>query len=68
MSQEISVNPQEPLIENLKQDKYELEILNRHIKNENEILKEQVKLKNTMNDNSTLQLEILHKENMKLNK
>ena len=35
MSQEIPVNPQEPLIEILKRDNYELETLNKHIKNVN---------------------------------
>ena len=67
-NQEKTINPQEPPIETLKQDKYELEILNRHIKNENEILREQVKLKNAMNNTFTLQLGTLHKENRKLKK
>jgi len=35
MNPEPPVNPQEPLIDALKQDIYELEILNRHIKQEN---------------------------------
>ena len=33
------INPQEPLVETLKKEIYELEILNRHIKQENEALK-----------------------------
>ena len=36
-----SANPQEPLIDALKQEIYELDILNKHIKRENETLKEQ---------------------------
>ena len=61
-NQERSLSPQEPPIEALKKDNYELEILNRHIKNENEILREQVKLKNAMNNTLTLQMGTLHKE------
>ena len=67
-NQERSLSPQEPPIETLRKDNCELEILNKHIKNENEILREQVKLKNAMNDTLTLQLGTLHKENRKLKK
>ena len=68
MNQETPANPQEPLIEILKQDNYKLETLNRHIKNENEILKEQIKLKKAMHVDTTLHLGLLHKENKKLKK
>ena len=37
------VNPQEPLTSSLKQEIFELEILNKHIKKENETLREQNK-------------------------
>ena len=67
-NQDKPISPQEPPIETLKKDKYELEILNRHIKNENEILREQVKLKNSMNSYLTLQLGTIPKENRKLKK
>ena len=39
-----------------------------HIKQENEILKEQNKLDKSMHDNTTLHLGLLHKENRKLKK
>ena len=52
----------------LKRDKYELEVLNRHIKNENEILREQVKLKSDMNTTLSLQMEKLYKASEKLKK
>ena len=52
----------------LRRDKYELEVLNRHIKNENEILREQVKLKGDMNTTLSLQMKKLHKASEKLKK
>lgn len=67
-NQERSISPQEPPIETLKKDNYELEIPNKHIKNENQILREQVKLKNAMNNTIILQMGTLHKENRKLKK
>lgn len=51
---EPSVNPQEPQIDSLKQEIYELEILNRHIKKENETLQEQIKLDKAIHDNTIL--------------
>lgn len=66
--QEISLSPQEPPIETMRRDNYEFKILNRHIKNENEILREQVKLKNDMNNTLTLQMRALYKASMKLKK
>ena len=52
----------------LRRDKYELEVLNRHIKNENDILREQVKLKSDMNTSLSLQMEKLYKASEKLKK
>ena len=43
-------------------------MLNRHIKNEDEILREQVKLKSDMNTNLSLQMEKLYKASEKLKK
>ena len=54
-------SPQKSPIEVLRRDKYELEVLNRHIKNENEILREQFKLKSNMNTTLSLQMEKLYK-------
>ena len=42
--------------------------MNRHIKNENEILKYQIKLNKEKHDNTTLQLGLFHKENRKFKK
>lgn len=61
-----SVNPQEPLTNSLKQEIYELEILNRHIKKENETLREQSKLDKSIHDNTILHLELWYKKNRKL--
>ena len=62
--------PSPPLseIDVLRRDRYELEILNRHIKNENDILKEQVKLKTSMNSTLSLQMDKVEKANEKLKK
>ena len=62
--------PSPPLseIDVLRRDRYELEILNRHIKNENDILKEQVKLKTNMNSTLSLQMDKVEKANEKLKK
>lgn len=60
------INPQEPLSDSLKQEIYELEILNRHIKKENETLKEQRKLDKTIHDNTILHLGLWYKKNRKL--
>ena len=45
-----------------------MEILNNHIKNENEILREQVKLKGSMNNTLSQQMKTLYKANKKLKK
>ena len=62
MNLEQPVNPQEPLIDVFKPDIYELEISNRHIKQENETLKEQNKFDKAIHDNTTLQLGLWHKK------
>lgn len=62
------VNQQEPLTDSLKQEIYELEILDMHIKKENEILKEQTKLDKAIHDNTMLHLAIWYKKNRNLNK
>ena len=60
--------PSPPLseIDILRRDRYELELLNRHIKNENEILKDQVKLKTDMNSTLSLHIDKVEKTNEKL--
>ena len=62
--------PSPPLseIDVLRRDRYELEILNRHIKNENDIMKEQVKLKTDMNSTLSLHMDKVEKANEKLKK
>ena len=47
---------QDDLVQSLKQEVFELELLNRHIKNENETLKEQSKLEKIIHDNTMLHL------------
>lgn len=53
-------------IDVLRRDRYELEVLNRHIKTENDILREQVKLKTDMNSTLALQMDKVEKANEKL--
>jgi len=62
--------PSPPLseIDVLRRDRYELEVLNRHIKTENDIMKEQVKLKTSMNSTVSLQMDKVEKANEKLKK
>lgn len=60
------VNPQQPLTDSLKQKIYELEILNKHIKKENETLTEQSKLDKAIHDNTILHLGLWYKKNRKL--
>ena len=52
----------------MKQEVFELEVLNRHIKNENEALKEQRKLDKIIHDNTMLHLGLWQKKNRKLKK
>ena len=67
-SRDRTPSPPESAIDMLRRDKYELEVLNRHIKNENEILREQVKLKGDMNTTLSLQMKKLYKASERLNK
>ena len=60
------INAQEPLIDTLKQEIYELEILNRRIKKENEALKEQSKLDKAIHDYTILHLGLWYNKNRKL--
>jgi len=59
---------QETLIQSLKQEIFELEVLNRHIKRENETLKEQSILDKIIHDNTMLHLGLWQKKNRKLKK
>lgn len=59
---------QEILIQSLKQEVFELEVLNRHIKRENETLKEHNRLDKIIHDNTMLHLGLWHKKNRKLKK
>ena len=54
---------QEAQIQSLKREVFELEVLNRHIKRENETLKEQGKLDKIIHDNTMLHLGLWKKEN-----
>ena len=66
MNLEPPINPQEPLVDTLKQEIYELEILNRHIKQENEALKQHNQLEKVISDNTILNLGRWYKNNRKL--
>ena len=59
---------QETLIHSLKQEIYELEVLNKHIQRENETLKEKNKLDKVIHDNTMIHLRLWHKKNRKLKK
>ena len=59
---------QEALVQSLKQEVFELEVLNRHIKQENEALKEQSRLDKIIHDNTMLHLGLWQKKNRKLKK
>jgi len=59
---------QEALIQSLKQEVFELEVLNRHIKRENATLKEQSRLDKIIHDNTMLHLGLWQKKNRKLKK
>lgn len=60
------VTPQETLTNSLKQEIFELEILNRNIQKENETLREQNKLDRAIHDNTMLHLGLWYKKNRKL--
>lgn len=55
-------------VQSLKQEVFELEVLNRNIKQENEALKEQSKVDNIIHDNTMLNLGLWQKKNKKLKK
>jgi len=59
---------QEALIQSLKQEVFELEVLNRHIKRENETFKEQCKLDKIIRDKTMFHLGLWKKKNRKLKK
>jgi len=59
---------QEAKIQSLKQEVFELEVLNRHIKQENEVLKEQNKVDKIIHDNTMLHLGQWQKKNKKFKK
>lgn len=59
---------QEAQIQSLKEEFFELEVLNRHIKRENETLKEQNKLDKIIHENTMLHLGLWQKKNRKLKK
>ena len=60
-SRDRTPSPSESAIDILRRDKYELIVLNMHIKNENDILREQVNLKSDLNTTLSLQMEKLYK-------
>ena len=62
----LSINPQEPLTDSLKQEIYELEIMNRHMKKENETPREQSKFDKDIHYNTILHLGLWYKKNRKL--
>ena len=57
---------QEAQVQSLKQEVFELEVLNRHIKHENEALKEQSRLDKIIHGNTMLHLGLWQKKNRKL--
>ena len=67
-SRDRTPSPPKSEIDVLRRDKYELEVLNRHIRTENDILKEKVKLKTNMNSTLSLQMDKVEKANEKLKK
>ena len=63
-----NVQPLEQQIHSLKQEIFEIEVLNRHIIQENEKLKEQSKVDKMIQDNTMLHMGLLQKENKKFKK
>ena len=55
--------PLDAQVQSLKQEVFELEVLNRHIKQENEALKEQSKVDKIIHDNTMLHLGLWQKKN-----
>jgi len=60
--------PLDAQVQSLKQEVFELEVINRHIKQENEALKEQSKVDKIIHDNTMLHLGLWKKKNKKLKK
>jgi len=63
-----TVLPLEQQVQSLKQEIFELEVLNRHIKQENEALKEQGKVDKMVHNNTMLHLGLWQRKNRKLKK
>ena len=61
-----TILPLDEQVQSLKQEVFELEVLNRHIKQENEALKEQSKVDKIVHDNTMLHLGLSQKKNRKL--
>ena len=61
-----TILPLDEQVQSLKQEVFELEVLNRHIKQENEALKEQSKVDRFVHDNTMLHLGLWQKKNRKL--
>lgn len=59
---------QEAQIQSLKHEVFELEVLNRHIKRENETLKEQGRLDKIIHNNTMFHLRLWQKKNRKIKK
>ena len=60
--------PLDGQVQSLKQEVFELEVLNRHIKQENEALKEKIKVDKIVHDNTMLHLGLWQNKNRKLKK
>ena len=63
-----TVLPLEQQVHSLKQEIFELEVLNRHITQENEALKEQGKVDKMVHNNTMLHLGLWKRKNRKLKK
>jgi len=63
-----TVLPLEQQVQSLKQEVFELEVLNHHIKQENEKLKEKSNVDKMVHDNTMLHMGLWQKENKKLKK
>ena len=61
-----TILPLDEQVQSLKQEVFELEVLNQHIKQENEALKEQSKVEKIVHDNTMLHLGLWQKKNKKL--
>ena len=61
-----TILPLDQQVQSLKQEVFELEVLNRHIKQENEALREQSKVDKIFHDNTMLHLGLWQKKNRKL--